>query len=105
MLDPSGLAIGHSTFNHLNRRYALFNLFLLGSVTLEHYDKMIPTFAIAALVSTLLVDALPCVQFDTSWNLYAFGGTTDVKLGQNTTWSSKSLSCLGHPRSAIDASS
>jgi hypothetical protein len=32
------------------------------------------------------VDAKACVQFDAQWNLYAFGGSEDVSLGQNTTW-------------------
>ncbi|CAD6585875.1 MAG: hypothetical protein TREMPRED_004267 [Tremellales sp. Tagirdzhanova-0007] len=61
---------------------------------------MVPTVAIAALVSTLLVNALPCVQFDTAWNLYAFGGTSDVNLGQNTTWASpnpQTLTTTGRP--------
>ncbi|KAJ9101629.1 hypothetical protein QFC20_005158 [Naganishia adeliensis] len=40
------------------------------------------------------VDAKPCVQFDASWNLYAFGGSEDVSLGQNTTWGSPSASTL-----------
>lgn len=39
------------------------------------------------------VDAKPCVQFDASWNLYAFGGSEDVSLGQNTTWGCEYLLC------------
>ena len=41
-----------------------------------------------------LARAVPCVQFDNSWNLYAFGGDNDVKLGQNTTWASPSATTL-----------
>jgi hypothetical protein len=39
-----------------------------------------------ALLSALSVSALPCVQFDTSFNLYAFGGSSDVNLGASSTW-------------------
>ncbi|GFZ42810.1 hypothetical protein JCM24511_00528 [Saitozyma sp. JCM 24511] len=43
---------------------------------------------LAALAALLLplASAVPCVQFDTAWNLYAFGGSSDVNLGANTTW-------------------
>lgn len=41
--------------------------------------------------SALQANAKPCVQFDASWNLYAFGGTEDVSLGQNTTWGCECL--------------
>ncbi|KAJ9126248.1 hypothetical protein QFC24_001974 [Naganishia onofrii] len=55
--------------------------------------------ASAALVAWLAssaapASAKPCVQFDASWNLYAFGGTEDVSLGQNTTWGSPTASPL-----------
>ncbi|KAJ9092679.1 hypothetical protein QFC21_006745 [Naganishia friedmannii] len=55
--------------------------------------------ASAALVawfasSAAPASAKPCVQFDASWNLYAFGGTEDVSLGQNTTWGSPTASPL-----------
>lgn len=59
--------------------------------------------AAAALLSPLAVldaAAKGCVAFDTSWNLYAFGGSSDVNLGQNSTWSSpsaKTLSTNGRP--------
>ncbi|WVW79922.1 hypothetical protein I302_101892 [Kwoniella bestiolae CBS 10118] len=55
---------------------------------------MLPTLALFSLLSafTATVSAVPCVQFDSSWNLYAFGGSSDVKLGANTTWSSPSTS-------------
>ncbi|KAL7419792.1 hypothetical protein Q5752_005708 [Cryptotrichosporon argae] len=57
---------------------------------------MIPKLAAAAAALALahLAVAVPCVQFDTSWNLYAFGGSSDVNLGQNTTWSSPSAQTL-----------
>ncbi len=55
---------------------------------------MIPTFALAALASAIVIRAVPCVQFDTSWNLYTFGGSSDVMLGQNTSWACKSASPL-----------
>ena len=51
------------------------------------------TAASAILVSWALTTAAkPCVQFDASWNLYAFGGSEDVMLGQNTTWGCESTS-------------
>ncbi|OCF34632.1 hypothetical protein I316_03673 [Kwoniella heveanensis BCC8398] len=42
----------------------------------------------------LNVNAVPCVQFDASWNLYAFGGDQDVKLGSNSSWAQPSVSPL-----------
>ncbi|WVQ94465.1 hypothetical protein IAU59_001544 [Kwoniella sp. CBS 9459] len=42
----------------------------------------------------LNVNAVPCVQFDASWNLYAFGGDQDVKLGSNTSWAQPAVSPL-----------
>ena len=30
--------------------------------------------------------AVPCVQFDADWSLYAFGGSEDVKLGGSGSW-------------------
>jgi len=50
-----------------------------------------PSFAMLsflALSSLLfpLIAAVPCVQFDTSFNLYAFGGSQDVNLGQSSSW-------------------
>jgi len=54
----------------------------------------------AAAAVPLATRALPCPAFDTAWNLYAFGGTTDVNLGQNTTWGSpnpKTLTTTGRP--------
>ncbi|WVQ79164.1 hypothetical protein IAT38_001260 [Cryptococcus sp. DSM 104549] len=61
---------------------------------------MLSTLALASLLSTVAVRAVPCVQFDASWNLYAFGGDSDVKIGDNSTWSSPStttLSTSGRP--------
>lgn len=46
---------------------------------------MVAIYALAALLPTL-VAAVPCVQFDTQWNLYAFGGDKDVNLGQSSSW-------------------
>lgn len=54
---------------------------------------------IGSAISTTIVSALPCVQFDTSYNLYAFGGSEDVKLGSNTTWARECFSTFeGYPR-------
>lgn len=36
-----------------------------------------------------LVNAATCVQFDTQWNLYAFGGSQDVGLGPSSSWGCK----------------
>ncbi|ORY29526.1 hypothetical protein BCR39DRAFT_495391 [Naematelia encephala] len=61
---------------------------------------MIRTLAGIAILSALAASASPCVQFDTSFNLYAFGGTSDVNLGQNTSWASPSpqtLTTTGRP--------
>jgi hypothetical protein len=45
----------------------------------------------ALLLSALLplAAAVPCVQFDASFNLYAFGGENDVSLGAASSWSCK----------------
>lgn len=48
---------------------------------------MFAVAALASLLSAIAVKAVPCVQFDSSWNLYAFGGDQDVMIGDNTTWS------------------
>ncbi|KAK4687433.1 hypothetical protein P7C73_g2682, partial [Tremellales sp. Uapishka_1] len=56
--------------------------------------------AAAVLLSAVVASAVPCVQFDTAWNLYAFGGSSDVNLGANTTWASPSpttLTTTGRP--------
>ncbi|WWC87658.1 uncharacterized protein L201_002548 [Kwoniella dendrophila CBS 6074] len=63
---------------------------------------MLPTLALFSILSALTasVAAVPCVQFDTNWNLYAFGGSSDVKLGANTTWAqpqTSALSTTGRP--------
>ncbi|KAK8861374.1 hypothetical protein IAR55_002193 [Kwoniella newhampshirensis] len=63
---------------------------------------MLSTLIIASVLSLLAVSvqAVPCVQFDANWNLYAFGGSSDVKLGANDTWASPSpspLSTSGRP--------
>ncbi|ODN80723.1 hypothetical protein L202_02885 [Cryptococcus amylolentus CBS 6039] len=55
---------------------------------------MLASLAIASLLSAAAANAVPCVQFDASWNLYAFGGDSDVKIGDNTTWSSPSTTTL-----------
>ncbi|GHJ89848.1 hypothetical protein NliqN6_6250 [Naganishia liquefaciens] len=52
------------------------------------------TSAILAASALSAATAKPCVQFDASWNLYAFGGSEDVMLGQNTTWGSPSPTTL-----------
>jgi hypothetical protein len=43
------------------------------------------TFGLAGFAT-----AKQCAQFDTSANLYLFGGEQDYNLGQNTSWSCKS---------------
>ncbi|ADV25379.1 hypothetical protein I315_05247 [Cryptococcus gattii Ru294] len=61
---------------------------------------MLAAAALASLLATIAVNAVTCVQFDSSWNLYAFGGDQDVKIGDNNTWSSPSttpLSTTGRP--------
>ncbi|ODO06328.1 hypothetical protein L198_01560 [Cryptococcus wingfieldii CBS 7118] len=55
---------------------------------------MLASLAIASLLSAAAANAVPCVQFDASWNLYAFGGDSDVRIGDNTTWSSPSTTTL-----------
>jgi len=54
---------------------------------------MIANLALAALLP-LLATAVPCVQFDTSWNLYAFGGSQDVNLGQSSSWAQPNVTPL-----------
>lgn len=39
-----------------------------------------------AAVLPALTAAIPCVQFDSSFNLYAFGGEQDVALGASSAW-------------------
>ena len=51
---------------------------------------MIASLALAALLP-LLATAVPCVQFDTQWNLYAFGGSQDVNLGKSSSWARECL--------------
>jgi hypothetical protein len=46
---------------------------------------MVALFALAALLPSL-ASAATCVQFDTNWNLYAFGGSEDVSLGAASNW-------------------
>ncbi|WWD16720.1 hypothetical protein CI109_101151 [Kwoniella shandongensis] len=63
---------------------------------------MLSSFTIASVLSVLAVSvqAVPCVQFDANWNLYAFGGSSDVKLGTSDSWSSPNpttLSTSGRP--------
>lgn len=41
---------------------------------------------VAAALAPLAARAVPCVQFDTANNLYAFGGSQDVQLGQSSSW-------------------
>lgn len=66
-------------------------------------SRLPAALGLAALLSPLAVldaSAKGCVAFDTSWNLYAFGGSSDVNLGQNTTWAQpqvKTLSTSGRP--------
>jgi hypothetical protein len=64
---------------------------------------------LAALPFIASAGAVPCVQFDASWNLYAFGGSEDVKLGGSGSWGCKfhSLASVERfwQRSGIDAHS
>ncbi|ORX36369.1 hypothetical protein BD324DRAFT_642541 [Kockovaella imperatae] len=60
---------------------------------------MLPILTLLSLIPSL-VFAVPCVQFDTNWDLYAFGGNEDVKLGNSSSWSQPSvtpLSTSGRP--------
>ncbi|KAL1410226.1 hypothetical protein Q8F55_004231 [Vanrija albida] len=60
---------------------------------------MVAFLALAALLPALAA-AVPCVQFDAQFNLYAFGGEEDVNLGPSSSWSSpspKPLSSVGRP--------
>lgn len=41
---------------------------------------------LAALPFIASAGAVPCVQFDANWDLYAFGGSEDVKLGGSGSW-------------------
>jgi hypothetical protein len=41
---------------------------------------------LAALPFIASAGAVPCVQFDADWSLYAFGGSEDVKLGGSGSW-------------------
>ncbi|KAI9632354.1 uncharacterized protein MKK02DRAFT_40655 [Dioszegia hungarica] len=54
---------------------------------------MIASLALAALLP-LLATAVPCVQFDTQWNLYAFGGSQDVNLGKSSSWAQPQVTPL-----------
>lgn len=58
------------------------------SETAESRPKRPTMLSLVALSSLLLplASAMPCVQFDTAWNLYAFGGSEDVNLGQSSSW-------------------
>jgi hypothetical protein len=46
---------------------------------------MVGLLALAALLPTL-ASAAKCVQFDSDFNLYAFGGAKDVKIGPSSSW-------------------
>jgi hypothetical protein len=46
---------------------------------------------LAALPFVASAGAVPCVQFDADWSLYAFGGSEDVKLGGSGSWGCKLL--------------
>lgn len=46
---------------------------------------MVALLAIAALLPSLAA-AATCVQFDAHFNLYAFGGAKDVKIGPSSSW-------------------
>ena len=52
-------------------------------------DKLAAIIPFLALAAPALVNAATCVQFDTQWNLYAFGGSEDVGLGQSSSWGCK----------------
>jgi len=45
--------------------------------------------ALLALMAVTPALAKQCAQFDTSGNLYVFGGDQDYNLGQNTSWACK----------------
>lgn len=87
--DGCLLVIDIPSFQYQTRSIHSFRRLLspaFASLPSKSFISMLPTFAFAALASALVVRAVPCVQFDTAWNLYAFGGSSDVNLGQNTTW-------------------
>ena len=46
---------------------------------------------LAALPLIASAGAVPCVQFDAEWSLYAFGGSEDVKLGGSGSWGCRTL--------------
>lgn len=50
--------------------------------------------AATALAAGVSVSAVPCVQFDAEWSLYAFGGSDDVKLGTSDSWGSPNPTTL-----------
>lgn len=56
-------------------------------------DKLAALLPLLALTAPALVNAATCVQFDTQWNLYAFGGSQDVSLGQSSSWGCKLCAC------------
>jgi hypothetical protein len=65
-------------------------------------------FALLSLLPALVspAQAAPCVAFDASWNLYAFGGTNDVGLGAASSWGGEySVLCtmiVIHPVTTVD---
>ena len=61
--------------------------FLLPSHTRPEHSSISMLFhPLLALIAALGVSAIPCVQMDTADNLYAFGGTSDVKIGAKSSW-------------------
>ena len=58
--------------------------------TMSRYSKRSMLAAALPLLGAG-VGAVPCVQFDASWGLYAFGGSEDVKLGTSDSWGCTSI--------------
>ena len=50
---------------------------------MTRYSKRSALFAASLFAGA---GAVPCVSFDASWGLYAFGGSEDVKLGTSDSW-------------------
>ncbi len=48
--------------------------------------RSIPLLFSAAALLAASAQAKQCVQFDTSGNLYIFGGNQDASLGPSSTW-------------------
>lgn len=55
---------------------------------MTRYSKRSALFAASLFAGA---GAVPCVSFDASWGLYAFGGSEDVKLGTSDLWGCESI--------------